>query len=383
MGVHHGLIALVAVLGVIGSWPAGPSAQEPSRSEKVRPIDPARVRLPPERASAGITRFSFIAYGDTRGQADGQELQLEHERIVRAMLDAIHSRASGPFPVRFIVQSGDAVTAGAVAGQWNVSFTPLIERLLRKGRVPYFFAVGNHDVTGSPVDDPQRQPGLSNTLAAMSRLYPPEGSLRRLNGYPTFAFGYGQVFVIAIDSNVADDARQLAWVRSQLEQLDRARYRLVIALFHHPPFSSGPHGGRFVEAPADSIRRLYLPMFRQHHVRMTIVGHEHLYEHWVERYSDAAGAHRIDHVVSGGGGAPTYTYQGDPDVTGYLAAAQPLEVSLERVVKPGATVAENPHHFIVIRVDGDRLSLEVIGTGPTGYRPYGGSARVDLVDRVN
>jgi hypothetical protein len=330
-----------------------------------------------------VTRFSFIAYGDTRGQADGLEPQLEHGLIVRAMLDAIRGRASGDFPVRFIVQSGDAVTAGSVAAQWNVSFTPLIERLLHEGRVPYFFAVGNHDVTGRPPWDPQRQPGLTNTLAAMSKLYPPEGSLRRLSGYPTFAFGYGRVFVLAIDSNIADDATQLAWVTSQLERLDRGRYHLVIALFHHPPFSSGPHGGYLVEAPTDSIRRLYLPLFRKHHVRMTITGHEHLFEHWVERYSDAAGSHRIDHVVSGGGGAPSYTYQGDPDLSEYVAAAQPLEVSLERLVKPGAAIAENPHHFVVVGVDGDRLSLEVIGTGPTGYQPYGDGPRIDLVDRVN
>jgi Calcineurin-like phosphoesterase len=377
------LLPIVAILWVFSLWRAAPTAQEPSESGTVRPIDPARVMLPPEQASALVARFSFIAYGDTRGQADGQELQFEHERIVRAELDAIRERASGAFPVRFIVQSGDAVTAGSVAAQWNVSFTPLIERLLRDGRVPYFFAVGNHDVTGRPVEDPQRRPGLMNTLAAMSRLYPPDGSLRRLKGYPTFAFGYGHVFVLAIDSNIADDATQLDWVRSQLERLDRGRYRLVIALFHHPPFSSGPHGGQILEAPTSSMRRLYLPLFRQHHVRMTITGHEHLYEHWVERYSDAAGSHRIDHVVSGGGGAPTYTYQGDPDVSEYLAAARPLKVTLERVVKPGAAIADNPHHFVVVRVDGDRLSLEVIGTGPAGYGPYGGSPRVDLVDRAN
>jgi hypothetical protein len=379
----RGLLVIVAILGVFGLRHAVPSAQEPSASGTVRPIDPARAVLPPEQASARVTRFSFIAYGDTRGRADGQEPQPDHGRLVSAMLEAIRARASGAFPVRFIVQSGDAVTAGSVASQWNVSFTPLIERLLAAGGVPYFFAAGNHDVTGGPVGDPQRQTGLTNTLAAMSKLYPPAGSPRRLDGYATFAFGYGHVFVLAIDSNIADDATQLAWVRSQLELLDRGRYRLVIALFHHPPFSSGPHGGHIVEPPTDSLRRLYLPLFRKHHVRMTITGHEHLYEHWVERYSDAAGAHRIDHVVSGGGGAPTYTYQGDPDVNEYLAAAQPLEVSLDRVVKPGAAIAENPHHFVVVRVDGDRLSLEVIGIGPAGYGPYGGGPRVDLVDRVN
>ena len=36
-------------------------------------------------------------------------------------------------------------------------------------------------------------------------------------------------------------------------------------------------------------------------------------------------------------------------------------------MKPGATAAENPHHFVVIQVDGDRLSLQAIGTGETEY----------------
>ena len=46
-------------------------------------------------------------------------------------------------------------------------------------------------------------------------------------------------------------------------------------------------------------------------------------------------------------------------------------------LRPGATAAENPNHFIVIQVDGDKLSLEVIGIGASQYRPYG-KDRIDL-----
>ncbi len=49
-------------------------------------------------------------------------------------------------------------------------------------------------------------------------------------------------------------------------------------------------------------------------------------------------------------------------------------------MKPGTTPAENPHHFVVIHVDGDRLSLEVIAAGAAEYAPYGGESRVDLDD---
>ena len=57
-----------------------------------------------------------------------------------------------------------------------------------------------------PAGDPQRALGLHNTLTAMSKLIPPEGSPRRLSGYPTYAFGYGNAFFIALDSNIASDA---------------------------------------------------------------------------------------------------------------------------------------------------------------------------------
>lgn len=337
------------------------------------PIDPGGVALPEEAASAKDTRFSFVAYGDTRGQADGFALQTEHGRVVDRMIGEIKARAASEFPVRFIVQTGDGVNAGSVAEQWNVSYSPLIERLIRETGVPYFLVPGNHDVTGRAVDDPQRQPGLKNTLSVMSKIYPPETSPRRLKGYPTFAFGYGNVFVLALDSNISDDQAQLDWTIGQLQSLDRSRYRHVVAVFHHPIFSSGPHGGPIIESWTEAFRQSYMPLFRKHHVRMILAGHDHLYDHFVEHYADAAGEHRLDQIVSGGGGAPIYTYRGEPDLKEYLAAGTNEKVSVEHVVRPGPDQTDNPHHFVVIRVDGERLSLEVITTAATEYLPYGAS----------
>jgi hypothetical protein len=38
---------------------------------------------------------------------------------------------------------------------------------------------------------------------------------------------------------------------------------------------------------------------------------------------------------------------------------------------------------VVIQVDGDRLSVEVIGTGPTPYTPYNGAAKIGLNGRAS
>jgi hypothetical protein len=266
---------------------------------------------------------------------------------------------------------------------WDVSFSPIIDRLTRRANLPFFFAVGNHDVTGVPaVGDPSREPGLRNALSAMSKLMPPDDSPRRLTGYPTYAFGYGNLFAIALDSNIAADAAQLAWVTSQLEHLDRARFRHVLVFFHHPPFSTGPHGGQHVEPSTAFIRDFYMPLFRRHHVRMIITGHEHLYEHWIERYSDGTASYRMDQIVTGGGGAPIYVYSSEPDLTEYRQKTAAERLTLEHVVKPGRMAADNPHHFVVIQVDGDRLSIEVVGSG-VPYAPYNGRSRIDLVDRVS
>ena len=366
----------------------------------VKPIEPPSSPLPLEAATAQVTRFSFVAYGDTRTGSlapdDSQAANPAHTRVMDGMIAKIREGSSTPFPVRFVLQSGDAVLRGQESVRWNVGFTPIIERLTRGANIPYFFSAGNHDVSSAPAGDPARALALHNTLTAMSKLIPPEGSPRRLAGYPTYAFGYGNIFVIALDSNIAADVVQLAWVGSQLDQLDRARYRHVIAFFHHPPFSSGPHGGASadpvpgtgvkvpdrVEAQTTAIRTLYMPLFRKHHVRMLLTGHDHLFDHWVERYDDQEGTHRLDAIVTGGGGAPITIYNGEPDLRAYLAANAAANVKVEHLMKPGVTVADNPHHFVLIQVDGDRLSLEVIGTGDTPYTPYsGGVSRISLSDK--
>lgn len=338
----------------------------------VTPIRPPRTPLPAESLSAASSRFSFIAYGDTRGRRDGVAAQEEHGLVVDAMLERIAALKAGPDPVRFVLQSGDAVVDGRDARQWNVSFVGLINRLTQDGDVPYFLAPGNHDLTeAEALNDAGRREGLVNYLQAVAPLIPSNGTVRRLDGYPTYAFGYGNTFVIAFDSNIANDEKQFAWVKAQLESLDRARYVHVVVMFHHPVLSSGPHGGSTVEPPADAVRRRYLPLFRTHHVRLLVTGHEHLFEHWAEQYTDADGRWRLDEIVSGGGGAPLYAFSGNPDQRAYRRATKGESVTLTQLVRPGPKAGDSPYHFCIVHVDGYRMWMEVVGVDwGTAWQPY-------------
>jgi 3',5'-cyclic AMP phosphodiesterase CpdA len=367
------------VLGVMAfaTWPLfmhaqGPAQVPPPPLDPVQAIAPPRQPLPAETDSAGVSTFSFLVYGDTRGRRDGAEVQYEHSLVVDSMVATIKQVEATDAPVKFVLQSGDAVVNGRDPKQWNVSFVGLINRLTMEGGVPYYLAPGNHDVTtAQDLDSPERALGLKNYLQAVSGLIPPDGTARRLPGYPTYAFGYGNTFVVAIDSNILNDDTQFAWVKAQLDGLDRRRYVHVIVFCHHPPFSSGPHGGARTETPSLLLRTRYMPLFRAHHVRAVFSGHDHLFEHWVEHYKDASGTHRMDLVTTGGGGAPLYAYRGEPDLTDYLKANEAATVSVDHLVRPGMQPGENPYHYLLVRVNGTTLSLEVIGVDfGKGWAPY-------------
>jgi hypothetical protein len=354
--------------------------------EPVRAILPPKTPLPAEAASTNATRFSFIVYGDTRGRRDGKDEQYEHGLVVDTMLPLIKRLEATAFPVRFVLMTGDAVMSGRDPRQWNVSFADIVNRITQGPGLPYYMSPGNHDVgyvipdrtdRGANGAEPpsvvrDRGPGVHNYLAAMAALVPREGTLRRLDGYPTYAFGYGNLFVLALDSNIAADDRQLDWVRAQLEGLDRRRYRHVVAFFHHPVYSSGPHGGGpRPEVATVNLRARFMPLFRKHHVELLLTGHEHLFEHWVERYEQNGRRYRLDEIVTGGGGAPIYTFQGRPELREYLQAGKPDKVAVTQVVRPGPDAGDNPYHFVVVQVDGERLRLEVIGVDwGAAFAPY-------------
>jgi hypothetical protein len=341
--------------------------------EKVDAIKPPKDPIPPESDSVHIDQFSFIVYGDTRGRRDGKEIQYEHSLIIDSMLANIKKLSTTPFPVRFVLQSGDAVVNGRDPKQWNKSFVALINRITTEGRIPYFLAPGNHDVTAAQdINNAQRHEGLTNYLQAVAQLIPPDGAHRRLDGYPCFAFGYGNSFFIALDSNLASNKTQFAWFTNQLDSLDRNRYTNIFAFFHHPPYSSGPHGGANLESPAAWLRTNYMPVFRQHHATALFTGHEHIFEHWVERYQDAAtNKFRMDIIVTGGGGAPLASYRGEPRLTDYITSDKPAKIAVDHLVRPGPRPGDNPYHYVIVRVDRTRITFEVIGIDwGSDFRPY-------------
>ena len=96
-----------------------------------------------------------------------------------------------------------------------------------------------------------------------------------------YAFDYGRVHFVVLDSadsDLAHDSPMLRWLARDLEESDRD---WLIASFHHPPYSKGSHdtdnavdsGGRLRD-----MRENVLPILESAGVDLVISGHSHNYE---------------------------------------------------------------------------------------------------------
>jgi calcineurin-like phosphoesterase family protein len=236
---------------------------------------------------------AFVVYGDDRTDPTA------HAAIVRGMLQV---------PAAFLVNTGDMVEDGGDPDAWQTFFS--IEAPLLRDR-PIFVAIGNHEL----VND------LAGANFARYFGFPSADGLPKL--YGTVRFGSVRLFFLnAMHS--WDSGEERDWLVGALTSSDAepgVRWRIAVA--HHGPWSSGPHG------PSANLNDAGIPgLLRAHHVDLVLSGHDHIYE----RGSSGG----LKYLVSGGGGAPLYR--------------------IDRL-EPTSLKAESTYHFILITATASTMKL--------------------------
>ena len=211
----------------------------------------------------------FLVYGDNRTDDSA------HASVVRAML---------AHPADFLVHTGDYVENGGSAKMWQTFFD--IEASLVASSC-LFGTIGNHELVDKEATYFLRYFGPLSLLTDAGVIVPPV--LHR-----TFRWGFLRFFVL---SGMGDVAEERTWLDAELAKSDHeAGISFRIAVTHHGPWSSGPHG-RNAKLHQTGI----VDALRKHHVNVVLSGHDHIYER-----GDAEG---MPYVVTGGGGAPPYEQQ--------------------------------------------------------------------------
>lgn len=180
----------------------------------------------------------------------------------------------GPHPVSqqveqasvdFVLHTGDVVYPNGEDENYPPRFYRPFKNLV--ARVPFFPAIGNHDIKTA-----NGQPWLDNfVLPGKERFY---------------SFSYANAFFVALDSyNV--DRHSARWLEAQLAGTDKL-WKFIF--FHEPPFSN--HKNR---AGSSAARSLWVPLFNKYKVDVVFSGHDHMYTRFARKNG-------VAYIVEGVGG---------------------------------------------------------------------------------
>jgi len=194
-------------------------------------------------------------YGDTRSN------DLVHSQVVKAIA------AEKPIAA---FHTGDLVSQGKEEWEW-AKFDSIAAPLL--SIAPFYPVLGNHE------KDPE--------------LFCKHFKLANQQTWYTVTID--DLYFIMLDSNkkLAPGSEQFIWLENELKT---HQDKQLLALFHHPIYSSGPHGGQ----PA--FESYLVPLFEKYHVKATFSAHDHMYEKSMNN--------GIYYITTAGGGAPLYTPNG-------------------------------------------------------------------------
>lgn len=146
-----------------------------------------------------------------------------------------------------------------------------------------------------------------------------------------YSFDLGAWHLVALNSNDGDckavgcaaGSEQVQWLE---QDLARSKARCTLGFWHHPRFSSGPHGNN--EAMADLWRTL-----EKAGADLVLVGHDHLYERFAPQHADGTAAEDgLRSFVVGTGGATPYPLR-ETKANSELRLASELGV-LELTLRP-------------------------------------------------
>lgn len=238
----------------------------------------------------------FIVYGDSRSYPADHDL----------VADAIISTYAADSSYQTVILSvGDLVNDGDQESDWDTEFFDTGYRNLQTmlATIPYETAIGNHEEHG-----------------LLYKKYFPYPFV----GDRYWSFDYGPAHFVMVDqyTDCGPGSRQLDWIKRDLASTGKLWKFLCM---HEPGWSAGGH-----EENSD-VRECIQPLCEKYKVSILFAGHNHYYAR--------AEVNGVEHITTGGGGAPL-----SPPDTDY----------------PGVVTGTMALHYCKVEIKGDTLHLTVL-----------------------
>jgi predicted phosphodiesterase len=216
---------------------------------------------------SGAKSAKLLSYGDTRSNPADQE------QVVTRMRAAY---AADPDFQSIVLHTGDWVSSDGES-QWTSQFFVNKNRQMHalQSEVPILGVRGNHEGDGTYFKKYFPYPYISNFY---------------------WSFDYGPVHVVILDqyADYSPGSAQYNWL---VEDLASTTKPWKILLFHEPAWSAGDHKN-------NAAAQNYLqPLCKKYRIDLVLNGHNHYYARAI--------VDGVQHITTGGGGAPLYA----PDPT--------------------------------------------------------------------
>lgn len=216
------------------------------------------------------TEIKFLAYGDTRSYP------ADHDAVCSRMINT-YTNDSGYQTMALHV--GDWVNYGDTESDWTGQFfdRSYTNSTQFQANIPIMGCMGNHEYTGALYTKYWPYPFVNDRY---------------------FSYDYGPVHVVIVDQYVSfsPGSTQYTWLENDLSGTTKD-WKIIV--LHEPGWSAGGHSNW------TDVQNYIHPLCLQYGVDIVFAGHNHYYAR-----CDVDG---IQHVTTGGGGAPLYAPSSSAD----------------------------------------------------------------------
>jgi hypothetical protein len=284
----------------------------------------------------------------------------------RAVRDGYLSFA-GSSKADFCVMLGDNAYSTGTDPEYQRAVFDTYPQILRQ--CPLWSVIGNHDGYSA---DSAGQSGPYFDIFNLPKNAEAGGLASGTEAY--YSFDYGQIHLIALDSNGSDrgiDSPMAIWLRQDLQQTNA---KWIIVFWHHPPYTKGSHNsdsqtdseGRMVQ-----MRENILPILENFGVDLVLSGHSHAYErsflingHYGYSQSFNAAVHAIDRgsgqQSQGGAYRKPAAIKVPHSGSVYVVAGSSGQASGGSLNHPAMLVSLNVLGSLVVDLVGNRLEVTFV-----------------------
>ncbi len=297
----------------------------------------------------------FIVYGDseTEPESAGQRAEWSDPADATAkrtyLIDQTLGYANNLKVINsrnpdFVVVAGDLVQHGGEQRDWDEFWRHITDADGSKSiaaHIPFLASLGNHEYYEGSALGQYGQPGSERAIARYLTYFefPSNGADNPAQRNRYYRIDYGPITLIALDAvngspdrsdrdsnfflkgeldpdggpapDFNPESRQYRWLERQLKEA-QAKSRFTFVVFHHIPYSVGPHGwpageGASHDTQSGRPARIFDSLFMKYGVDAVLCGHDEMLERseisGVEVGPDGSGSpHTVQYYDAGIGG---------------------------------------------------------------------------------